>query len=48
MLAEAGLKDHVQQLLIGHIGGLTQTYVRISQKELLSQYSKALDLDHKC
>ncbi len=36
MLAEAGLKDHIHQLLIGHIECLTQTYVRVSQKELLS------------
>ncbi len=30
--------------MFGHVGGLTAVYVRTSQRELLSEYAKSLDL----
>ena len=44
MMAQAGLKQVIKEMLMGHRVGLEKNYLRPTDAELLSEYMKAIDL----
>ncbi len=44
MMAQAGVKQVIKEMLLGHRVGLEKSYLRPSDQEMLSEYMKAMDL----
>jgi integrase len=44
MMAQAGVKQVIKEMLLGHQVGLEKNYLRPSEQEMLSEYMKAIDL----